>query len=538
MTMYRRPRAMLAMFSAPIESEDRRSAGRSARQATDDDSARHLIRRFSRPSAATLCALLIGMFYLATIREGHDWGDDFSQYIHHAQNIARGGSYAETGYIYNPQNPVVGPRLYPPGFPLLLAPVVGIFGLDLRPMKILVVAFFVGSLLLMIPLFRNVLSTSSVAVLVLIVGLNPVFWELKDHVMSDIPFLFFALLSLHLFTQAGAPDASWRRRATLAVLSGVAAYAGYATRTLALMLLPCFVAHDLIRYRRIGTNAALATAVVVALAGTQHLVWFRDASYFDQVLDPVTVAQQNVPAYLRALSDLWENSYSDNGRRIAFLAAGALAVLGYVTSFRAGVSVVHLFPPLYLAPVIMWPSYQGMRFLIPVVPFYFCYCLLGVRWIDAAVERRWGASNAVLGVCLAAVLVSYAGRYSTLQFGPLPEGIAKKESRELFEFVATSTDPDDVLVFSKPRALALMTGRRVSGGYSPADPCRLWQYLREIGASYVITGPGKDPFNDDAVYLGQFVARFSNDVRPLMANRDLAVYRIERNPCPPAGLPQ
>ena len=57
---------------------------------------------------ASLCALPIGMFYLATIRDGHDWGDDFSMYIRHAQNLARGEPYAETGYIYNPQNPAVG----------------------------------------------------------------------------------------------------------------------------------------------------------------------------------------------------------------------------------------------------------------------------------------------------------------------------------------------------------------------------------------------------------------------------------------------
>jgi hypothetical protein len=496
------------------------------------------MRRLSRPSAATLCALLIGMFYLATIREGHDWGDDFSMYIRHAQNIARGEPYTETGYIYNPQNPVVGPRLYPPGFPLLLAPVVGMFGLDLRPMKILVLGFFVGSLLVMIPLFRNVLSTAYVAGLVLIVGLNPFFWELKDHVLSDTPFLFFALLSLHLFTQADAPDVSGGRRVTLAVLSGVAAYAAYATRILALTLIPCFLAHDLIRYRKISTKATLAIGVVVALAGVQRIVWFHDASYFDQVSNPIAAVNQNVFAYLQSLADLWDNGYSNSGRKIAFLAAGGLAAFGYVKSFRAGPSVFHLFPPLYLAPVITWPSYQGMRLLIPIVPFYFCYCLLGVHRMDAAAARRWGTRNAVLLLFLVAVLVSYAGRYSTLQFGPLPEGIAKKESRELFAFVTAATDPDDVLVFSRPRALALMTRRRVSGGYSPADPCRLWQYMRKIGASYLITGPAPDPFNGDAVYLRQFVAQFGDDLRRVMANRDLAVYRIERDPCPPDALPR
>ena len=490
-----------------------------------------MIRPFGRSIAATVCALLIGLFYLATIREGHDWGDDFSMYIRHAQNLAHGEPYAETGYIYNPRNPAVGPRTYPPGFPLLLAPVVRMFGLDLRPMKILVIGFFAGSLLVMVPLFRNVLPPPYVAALVLVVGLNPFFWEFKDHVLSDLPFLFFVLLSLLLFTQADAPDASRGRRATLALLSGVAAYAAYATRSLAVVLIPCFIAHDLGRYRRVTTNAAAASAVAMALAGVQHVVWFNDSSYFDQVSDSLAAAQFNVPAYLRSLSELWENGYSDSVRKIAFVGVGALAVFGYVRSLGARVSVFHLFPMLYLAPVILWPSFQGTRFLIPIVPFYLHHALLGVRRMDAAVERRWGPRNAVLVLFVAAVLVSYAGRYSTLQFGPLPQGIAKRESRELFEFVKSATDPGDVFVFSRPRALALLTGRRASGGYSPTDACRLWQYMRDIRASHVVTGPDPDPFNADAVYLRRFVSQFPNDLRRVMANRDVAVYRIERDPC-------
>jgi hypothetical protein len=278
--------------------------------------------------------------------------------------------------------------------------------------------------------------------------------------------------------------------------------------------------------------------VAVALAGVQHLAWFHDSSYFEQVSNPMTAAVRNVPAYLQSLSELWENGYSGSVRKIAFLAASALAAFGYLRSLRASVSVFHLFPMLYLAPVMLWPSFQGTRFLIPIVPFYFHHCLLAVGRMDAAAGRRWGTRHAVLVVFLAAVLVSYAGRYSTLQFGPLQQGIAKRESREFLEFVKTSTDPTDVFVFSRPRALALLTGRRASGGFSPADPCRLWQYMREIRASHVITGPDPDPFNDDAVYLRRFVARFRNDFSRVMANEDLAVYRIEQDPCTPGSPPR
>ena len=274
------------------------------------------------------------------------------------------------------------------------------------------------------------------------------------------------------------------------------------------MLIPCYVAHDLIRYRRLTINAALAAAVAVALAGLQYVFWLHDDSYFDSLSSPLAVVRRNVPAYLQTLADLWENGDSNGVRRVLFLGAAAVAAVGYVSSWRARVSVLHLFPPLYLAPVLAWPSYQGMRFLIPVLPFYFCYCVLGVRWIDAAAARRGLAKKAGLTLFLTAIAVSYGARYTTLEFGPFPDGIAKEESTQLFEFVRASTRPQDVLVFSKPRALALMTGRRVSGPYNPANPCQMWKYVSRIEAGYIITGPEPDPFNEEAAYLRDFVARF------------------------------
>ena len=57
--------------------------------------------------------------------------------------------------------------------------------------------------------------------------------------------------------------------------------------------------------------------------------------------------------------------------------------------------------------------------------------------------------------------------------------------------------------------------------------------MREIRVTYVITGPEPDRFNEDALYLRRFVSQFSNDFRHVMANQDVAVYRVARNPCAP-----
>ena len=80
------------------------------------------------PRTGTICILFVAVFYLSTIREGHDWGDDFSQYILHAENLASGAPYAPTRYLYNPDDPVTGPQQYPPGFPIALAPIVWTLG--------------------------------------------------------------------------------------------------------------------------------------------------------------------------------------------------------------------------------------------------------------------------------------------------------------------------------------------------------------------------------------------------------------------------
>jgi hypothetical protein len=51
----------------------------------------------------------VAIFYLLNLHNGHDWGGEFSMYIHHAQNLASGIPYSQTGYLYNPDTASYGP---------------------------------------------------------------------------------------------------------------------------------------------------------------------------------------------------------------------------------------------------------------------------------------------------------------------------------------------------------------------------------------------------------------------------------------------
>jgi len=270
--------------------------------------------------------------------------------------------------------------------------------------------------------------------------------------------------------------------------------------------------------------------VAIVLAGVQYAVGPRDASYFDQLSLSASTVVRNAVAYLRALSDIWTNGYSELGRKAVFVVTAGFAVYGYARALRLGATVIEIFPWLYIVPVLLWPANQVTRFLIPLIPFYLYYCMLGIRGLNAPLQVR----NRVIVVLAVVVALLYGAKYSTMRFGPLAEGVATAESVELFEFVKHATPPEAIFVFSKPRALALFTDRRASAPLIADDRCRLWRYIAEIGAGYVITGPLVS--NEEAAYLERFVATSPSAFQRVMGNNDLAVYRIIGNPCVGSGL--
>jgi hypothetical protein len=467
------------------------------------------------------------VLYLSTIREGHEWGDDFSQYIRHASNLAQGLPYTASSYLYNVDNPAVGPRVYPPGFPVLLAPVIRTFGLALAPMKVEIVLFFAAALFLIYLLIQPLMPPAAAAAAVLMVGLNPFFWDFKDQILSDIPFLFLFVATLLCLTRADQRDRGMRARTMLAVLGGAAMFAAYATRVVGIVLLPSLVVRDLIRHRRLTKEGLLAAATFVGLAGVTYVVGPRDSSYTDLLTITPAVVIDNVVSYLRWSSEIWENGYIDLARKALFLATTALAVVGCVSIRKQPhallLAVVSVF---YLLVVIVWPLAQGTRLLIPLIPFVVAGAVLGAWSIDRAIAEYGGIRHAVVITLLALVAVTYLARYSTLPFGRIPEGIAKRESVELFDFVKTSTRPDDVIIFSRPRALALLTERTVTPPPNSDDACRLWAYIQRVRVGYIATGPGNA--NSEATFLARFVRDYAPNLREMMRNADVGVYRVER----------
>ena len=445
--------------------------------------------------AIALLIALLGVFYLATLRPGHVWGDDFAMYILQARNIASGNWTAPTGYIYNPRV-ALGPAEYPPLFPLMLSPLYRIWGLNLTPMKVEVILFFLAGLYLMFEFHSRCVPFPYAAGIVLAIGLSPYFWQIKESIMSDLPFFFFTFLTLGVIS---ACDRQGWKSSVGACAAAACVYLSFATRTAGVVFLPCLL---LLLLSRPPGEARLkvfaATALAVALIGLHFWLFRGPSSYLHYLGGRLSVLPQNLIGYGWHL----RQSFLGLGRGVfswAFLfVLVAIGGIGFLHRVRRGVSIAEAFTVSYLLMVLLWTSAADARLLIPLLPMWLLYIAVAVQ---SLLPRR---EFIVGGVLLAITLGGYAWRYSKTDFGPIREGLGDPAFARICDYIRGQTPDGSVFIFDRPRLLALVTGRHASGYQEPTDDRELWSYFSGIFASYVLIDR---EFPDDRSYLEPILLR-------------------------------
>lgn len=470
---------------------------------------------------------LLGGIYLATLRTGHEWGDDFSLYVAHARNLVEGRPYGNTGYIYNPDNAVLSPRCYPPIFPLLLAPVYAVFGLDLMAMKVFVNLLFLVVLGLLALLYRQRLPLAYAVVCLVLFALNPYVWQHKDRLLSEMPFMLFAYLTLLLAEKAQEQEGTRRRSILLGLLAGLAAYLAFGTRSVGVVLLPAMLGCEWLRRRRLGAASLAMMAACVGGVVVQKCFLVLDVSYRDQLIfDPLIFLRIGL-SLVKLMGTFVENGSS---RGLTALLYGVLLVLacwGYTARLRQGVTVYELFAAFNCLLLLFWPAAEfETRYLMPILPLFFLYVGEGLVQLRSLSVGRLERPLAAL--LAAAILVSYAGKYRHVDAGPVRDGVSTAEAVALFDWIKDKTDPQDVFMFQKPRALALYARRQAVAHHKLADDEQLWSFLRRLHVSHLVVSESSAnaSFQNSRRLLHPFVERHGDRFEKVYENPGFRVYRL------------
>jgi len=497
-------------------------------------------------SAVSLLLLVfsIALFYGLTLREGHGWGGDFSQYIHHAINIAEGKSYHDIGVIQNTLN-YVAPRIYPPVTSLALAPVYYFFGLDLTAMKLEQLAVFCMSLLVMGRLFSRNLSSIGVVVVITLFALNPHIWAQKDTIHSEYLFLLFSFLSLWLmdlhYSKAGE-----RIQPGFGLLLGLVMYLAYACREIGVVLPLTLVCYELVALRRLTGAALISVTVFLSLALLQKSILVPQSMYpvveaklssmaagvdmgeFTHAgifkFDPGHIARQ-VLRYGESLKEFWSVSYKPG--LVAAVIFTLLALTGYVRRLGLRISVPEIYTAGYIAVILLFPGFQGMRYLLPVIPLYLYYAVIGIQFVGVFIERR--VLIVLLLIVAGGVGSIYLHDYREQNFVVIEDGISSPDAVAMFDYIRNSTQPGDLIIFRKPRVMALFTNRDSTIYPARGNAPLLLEFLEVVEADYVVAGQ----FDSDQDMLIPVIDQYPERFSPMFSQGDFTVYRYT----PPKVVP-
>jgi len=469
----------------------------------------------------------IGIFHAATVRQGHIWSDDFAMYVHHAQNIVEGRPYSDTGYIYDPFLPVYGPRYYPPVYPLLLAPIYRIFGLDLIPMKLEQVLFLLLALIAVYAYWKRDLGLGYTLSLVAVLGFNPEFWVAKDNVLSDIPFLFFFYLTALLVRSVRRDSVGWWG---WSAVIGLAIYLAIGTRAVGIALLAGLVLYDVLRLRTITRFTAVSVMVCAAFLVLQpHIIGVGPGGYLHQSPTLHTIAR-NAAAYTRALASFWVGSAPNSFHYVVLGLFATLVLGGFLFQSKRGFTFVEATLVPYLTIVILWPFPAGVRMVFPVVPWVGYLAISGFR--DLAKKLAPSHSQAAASALFLLIIVCYVQSYRKLSFGPIQQTTGLPEFNQMCQAVRADTAPQDAIVYFRARALSLYTGRPASAyNYLGGDAELSW-WVEHIHAKYLIT---TNAFDEDGGFLLRFARSNAPNLGLVNENAYFKLYQVRSFP---AGLDQ
>lgn len=442
-----------------------------------------------------IISIVIFTVNVISFLNGHNWENaDFAAYINCAKSIVDGtvtDLVSTDKFMIENSNIDTGTIIGPWGFPLLLSPVYYFWGLNIYAMKVFVNLFFILSLWIVFLLFQDRLDNTQNLLLAACIALNTWFFDFKENVLSDFPFLFFSLFTLYLIRQFVILKKTWTNTAISFSLIGLFIYISYSIRSIGLVLLPTLLVVQFIEHRRSRENSEILSlpqkfnfipyavfCIFIALtifilpeSGT--FSYFKRLSTLNAegILFDIKYYSLLPSRFFPFLYLNMTRAYFDYNKFSAVIYALMILVVlfGMVRNIKKDyMYIVYTLFSMFL--FLTFSSRQGSRLLIPLFPFFLYFLFKGLAKISFSFELFKNAAplkiSALYLFCAGLIVISLVKipykTYQNINFNKtnVIEGPYSADTLELFDYIKGNTNRDDAIIFYKPRSMSLYTGRK------------------------------------------------------------------------------
>ncbi|MFI5219217.1 MAG: ArnT family glycosyltransferase [Bacteroidia bacterium] len=456
-------------------------------------------RRGFKAYLIILFVLSLLLFFI-NIKDSHDWGDDFAQYIHRAKNLVEGIPQQQTGYVFNEHYPIYSPPAFTMGFPLLLSPVYYFYGNNLVAfnyfmsfiLALIIIFTYVFLCRYMKPVYAFFISTALL--------FNPLLINFKTEILSDLPFTLFLLLCILVYYHE---KHNWIKVVFLGLLAGFL----ISIRSVGFSFLAALFINEAFLFFKFsrGTNRNMRWVkngiIVPAIAG---FVYYA-LNYWLFNLSGGNIHSPSRIFTLSHLSDIffrnlnyqmnaWQSLlFTPDENKYAFISSLAKSVLlsgvvfGFVMRCKKNFSFLEIFIISYMLVLLVYPySNPGFRFLFPLIPLFMPYLY---EWFKVINKSLGTSKNLFIVLSVLALYFLYKHDLKKIidneQF--ITHGPQRLTSADIFSFVRQNTKENERFLFSKPMVLSLYAGRECMAVNPDEEWAAIAEQIREYKIKYILT---------------------------------------------------
>lgn len=433
---------------------------------------------------------------------------DDAHYIVLAESISHGQGYRLINYPHKPFE-----TAFPPGFPILLSPLVALFPGNYTILKMLSFALWLASIPLMYKLFAKHIKSPYLELLIALIIINPYMVGMSGMVMSEAAYWFFSMFALNLFDNWIADQHNINNIDNWLIVLAFSTLAIYSQliRTIGFSILLSMITYLMLNYR--FKQAGILTVIFVLFLVPQF--WFNNqnggslisSGYESQVLNTsfaIKLGQiwSNLENYLRGMvsnslipifGPTITTLLNQLGFQFLLLLANIFILLsiigGIVISikrFLIGVLYVGFY---FFGILIFWNPVVGstqMRFLIPIIPFLYFFFIQSIIWFSRYIIPSAPKSSMLFtaGITFLILLVSLTRNLQDWR-NPIRNRITDLSIGTVW--INENTKQDSIIMASDP-VPDYLYARRKTIAY-PSNEQNIENYIEDNNINYLIISP-------------------------------------------------
>jgi hypothetical protein len=441
---------------------------------------------------------MLPLFFL-NLNSTHNWGDDFAQYIHQAQYFANDSAYQHWHFEANPLDHEYAPPSYPNGFPLLMSPIMAIWGFSVKPILILITTLLLAWLWVIFKFLQRHTNSTIALCITMLCAYHHYIVDFKQFILSDIPCALFCSIYLYQRTKEQTSKQS-------IVLASVALGMAFVIRSQAIVFLGAeglfFLSQWLKQKRTFEFVPALKNMVYVIIAcllfyflsnfvgprNTHSALAFYKQLYTQTEHSWSYIVLNNIEYLGTLLPSFFSGWAFDPHLQIAYTIIGTallgVSLLGFYRSWRATVLDWGFICMLLL--VLVTPVHQGLRYLFPMWLPMLYYQLRGFQQLKKSFSFSFLNKKTAIITCVLFIVMQYDTIEGATHNNDMGWSPYAKNDQQALQFIKTTVPDSSLILFSKPRALSLYTGKRTCLLAEKSTLTENYTYFKTNNTYYVL----------------------------------------------------